>query len=211
LGDLSLTENLFFLGHDLFTGKVRIRRDMLEIGLSGAVLADLLFDGRIALDTGMVRLADRYATGDPVADRVLALILAEPDQHGVRDWVDHLRAEIFVVVAEKLITQRFVAMRETRVMLRKTTLYQPTDLRMASVPRTRVRAAMMGRAQADLPTATLALLAWTIGLDDICEPDLPRRQAAEWVEQASSMLVDPTAGLVAGVDASVAAAIYGAH
>jgi hypothetical protein len=129
----------------------------------------------------------------------------------VRDWVDHLRAEIFVVVAEKLITQRFVAMRETRVMLRKTTLYQPTDLRMASVPRTRVRAAMMGRAQADLPTATLALLAWTIGLDDICEPDLPRRQAAEWVEQASSMLVDPTAGLVAGVDASVAAAIYGAH
>ncbi|MFD1047795.1 GPP34 family phosphoprotein [Kibdelosporangium lantanae] len=82
LGDLSLSENLFFLGHDPFTGKPRVRQDILDIGLAGAALADLVLDERVALDNGVVVLRNRYATGDPLTDRVLTMIAREAGRHG---------------------------------------------------------------------------------------------------------------------------------
>jgi hypothetical protein len=70
---------------------------------------------------------------------------------------------------------------------------------------------VLGRTNCDVPTATLALLAWSIGLDDICEPDLSRRQMAEWTERVKSMIIEPLASLLTGVDAAVAATVYGGH
>lgn len=211
LGDLSLSENLFFLGHDPFTGKPRIRQDILDIGLAGAVLADLVFDERVALDNGVVILRNRYATGDPVTDRVLALVAREAGRHGVRDWVEHLRDKVFPVVSAGLTERGLVVPKESRGILRKSVTYPPADLRTASAPRARIRAVMLGRTRCDLPTAALALLAWALGLDDIAEPDLTRRQMADWVAQLKNMTIEPIEGLVAGTEAAVAATVYGGN
>jgi hypothetical protein len=70
---------------------------------------------------------------------------------------------------------------------------------------------MLGKTNCDLPTATLALLAWAIGLDDICEPQLSRKQVMDWVERVKSVIVEPIAGLITGVDAAVAATVYGGN
>ena len=70
---------------------------------------------------------------------------------------------------------------------------------------------MLGESHCDLPTATLALLAWAIGLDDVCEPELSRKQVMDWVERVKSTIVEPIAGLITGVDAAVAAAVYGGN
>jgi hypothetical protein len=211
LGELSLCESLFFLGYDPFTGKARIRQDILDIGLAGAVLGDLLFDERITLDHGTVILVSRYATGDGLADRTLALIMGEMEQHGVRDWVEHLRDDIATRIAQHLAEREFVTPKENRAMFRRSVQYLPADLRTASAPRARVRTAMLGRTNCDLPTATLALLAWAIGLDDICAPDLTRKQATDWSERVKGMIGNPVAGLVTGVDAAVAATVYGGN
>jgi hypothetical protein len=211
LGDLSLCECLYFLGHDPFSGKPRIRRDILDIGLSGAALGELLFDERITLDHGTVVLVSRYATGEAIADRTLAHIMGETDQHGVRDWVEHLRSGTYDSVVENLTVRELVTPKEKRGMFKLSLHYQPSDLRTASTPRAILRTAMLGKSDCDLPTATLALLAWAIGLDDICEPDLSRKQGMEWVERVKSMTVEPIASLIAGVDAAVAAAVYGGN
>jgi hypothetical protein len=211
LGDLSLCECLFFLGHDPFTGKPRIRQDILDIGLAGAVLGDLLFDERITFDHGTVVLTSRYTTGDPVTDRMLALIMGEPAQHGVRDWVEHLRDKISPSITESLTDRRLVTPKENRGLLRRSIQYPPADLRTASAPRARIRTAMLGRANCDLATATLALLAWSLGLDDICEPDLTRKQMTEWIDRVKSMIIEPAASLISGVDAAIAATVYGGN
>ncbi|MFD1045164.1 GPP34 family phosphoprotein, partial [Kibdelosporangium lantanae] len=71
--------------------------------------------------------------------------------------------------------------------------------------------AMLGRSRCDLPTATLALVAWAAGLDDIAEPDLTRRQMADWVERLKNMTIEPIARLVAGTEAAIAATVYGGN
>ncbi|MEV4316477.1 GPP34 family phosphoprotein [Actinocrispum sp. NPDC049592] len=211
LGDLSLGESLFFLGNDPFTGKPRIAQPVLDIGLAGAVLADLLFDERIALQRGVVVLTSRYATGNAAADRTLALIMGEMDQHGVRDWVQHLQDKVTASLTLSLAERRMVSPKENRTFLKRTILYPPADLRTASEPRARIRAAVLGRTSCDLPTATLALLGWAIGLDDICEPDLPRRQFGEWTERVKSMIIEPIGTLITAVEAAVAATVYGGN
>lgn len=208
---LSLCECLFFLGHDPFTGRARIGRNLLDIGLSGAVLADLLFHGRITLDHGTVVLTGRYDTGEPVADRALALVVGETDQHGARDWVEYLRELIFDTVVETLTVRQLVTPKEKRGMFKLTLSYQPSELRVASEPRARVRSAMLGRTNCDLPTATLAVLAWIVGLDDICEPELNRKEAGDWIEQTRGKIVDPMASLLTAVEAAVAASVYGGN
>ncbi len=211
LGDLSLGESLFFLGNDPFTGKPRIAQPVLDIGLAGAVLADLLFDERIALQRGVVVLTSRYATGNAAADRTLALIMGEMDQHGVRDWVQHLQDKVTASLTLSLAERRMVSPKENRTFLKRTILYPPADLRTASEPRARIRAAVLGRTSCDLPTATLALLGWTVGLDDICEPDLQRRQFGEWIDRVKSMIIEPIGTLITGVEAAVAATVYGGN
>jgi hypothetical protein len=202
---------MFFLGHDPFTGKPRIRQDVLDIGLAGAVLTDLAFDERIAIDNGTVVVRNRYASGDPVADRALVMILTEPGRHGARDWVEHLRDRVFPVVSGGLTNRGLVTPKETRGILRKSMTYAPTDLRTASAPRALIRSAMLGRNRTNLPTATLALLAWALGLDDIAEPDLTRRQMADWVDGVKNTIIDPIAGLIAGTEAAIAATVYGGN
>lgn len=211
LGDLSLCECLFFLGHDPFSGRLRIRRDILDIGLSGAALADLLFDERITLDHGTVVLVSRYATGDAIEDRTLGHIMGETAQHGVRDWVEHLRSGIFDIVVENLTVRELVTPQEKRGMFKLSLHYQPADLRAASTPRAMLRPAMLGKTPSDLPTTILALLAWSIGIDDIGKPELSRKQVAQWAEQVKSTIVEPLEGLITGVESAVAAAIYGGH
>ncbi|MCE7001242.1 GPP34 family phosphoprotein [Kibdelosporangium philippinense] len=211
LNGLSLCESLFFLGHDPFNGKARIRGGLLDIGLSATILADLLFDERITLDHGTVVLISRYATGEPIADRMLARIMAETEQHGIRDWVEHLADGIFDTVVENLTVRELVTPKEKRGMFRHSLHYQPADLRTASAPRAMIRSAMLGQNRCDLPTATLAVLAWTVGLDDICEPELSRKQSTDWIERVKSVIVQPFRGLVSGTDAAVAAAVYGGN
>ncbi|WP_051793465.1 GPP34 family phosphoprotein [Kibdelosporangium aridum] len=211
LNGLSLCESLFFLGHDPFTGKARIRGGLLDIGLSAAILADLLFDERITLDHGSVVLISRYATGEPIADRMLARLLAETEQHGIRDWVEHLADGIFDIVVENLTVRELVTPVEKRGMFKHSLHYQPADLRIASSPRASIRSAMLGTSRCDLPVATLALIAWTVGLDDICEPELSRKQIMDWVDRVKSVIVQPFRGLISGTDAAVAAAVYGGN
>jgi hypothetical protein len=211
LGELSLSENLFFLGHDPFTGKPRTRPDILDIGLAGAVLADLVFDERIALNRGSVIPVNRHSNGDLPADHALSHIIAESGTHGVRDWVEHLRDRTTSHVVDGLTARQLVSPKESRGLLRRSMAYPPVDLRTASAPRARIRSAMLGRTVCDAPTATLALLAWAMGLDDIAEPDLSRRQTAEWTDNVRTTIGPPIAGLVAGTEAAIAANVYGGN
>lgn len=54
----------------------------------------------------------------------------------------------------------------------------------------------------------LALLAWTIGLDDLCEPELDRAGLRAWADSTHRHLPRAPADLISGVEAVAAAVVY---
>jgi len=62
--------------------------------------------------------------------------------------------------------------------------------------------------QPDPHSACLALLAWTAGVDDLCEPELSRSQVRAWMDETYRSLPRQIADVIAGVDAVSAAVVY---
>jgi Golgi phosphoprotein 3 (GPP34) len=74
--DLTLPEELFLLSVEPVTGKPRRRSRILRFGVAAAVLAALESAGRVAEDGhGHVSVVNPQPTGDPPADRALALLV----------------------------------------------------------------------------------------------------------------------------------------
>ncbi|HKN51570.1 MAG TPA: GPP34 family phosphoprotein [Amycolatopsis sp.] len=205
---LTLVDSFFFLGHDEFTGRAVLGRRTLGIGLAGAVLCDLLFADRITVDQRKVRPLTRHPPGIPTADAVFAEIVAEGRPHSVRDWVDHLRGHLPETTGKNLMALGLVTRQPDRLLMRRTHRYPPTDLLMSTAARSKARAAVFSVDQPDPHSACLALLAWTAGVDDLCEPELSRSQVRAWMDETYRSLPRQIADVIAGVDAVSAAVVY---
>lgn len=205
---LTLVDSLFMLGHDEFTGKAVLTRTMLGIGLAGAVLCDLLLAERITVERRKVQPISRQPTGMDTADQVFSQIRAERDDHPVRDWVDHLRDDLPETVTDNLLRAGVVTHEVDRVLMRKVHRYPPADLLTSTSARSRARSAVLGRIRPDPHSASLAVLAWTIGLDDIYEGELDRAQVKKWMEETSRAMPGVIADVLSGVEAVSAAVVY---
>jgi hypothetical protein len=203
---LTLVDSFFFLGHDEFTGRPSLSRTSLGIGLAGAALCDLLFTDRITVENRKVRATAGRPTGIPTADHVFSEIVSETGSHSVRDWVDHLRGELPSVAAENLVALGLV--RQAPMLLRRRHRYPPEDLLVSMAARSKARAAVFGVDRPDPHAACLALLAWTAGVDDLCEPELGRAQVRAWMEDTHHGLPRRIADVVGGMAAVAAAVVY---
>ncbi|MEV4149858.1 GPP34 family phosphoprotein [Amycolatopsis sp. NPDC049691] len=202
---LTLVDSFFFLGHDEFTGRPVLSRTSLGIGLAGAALCDLLFTDRITVEAGRVRAIATRPPGIPTADHVFSEIVSETGTYRVRDWVDHLRGELPSIAADNLVAQGLV--RRTPVLLRRFR-YPPADLLVSTAARSKARAAVFGIDRPDPHAACLALLAWTAGVDDLCEPELDRARVRAWMEDTHHAMPRRIADVIAGVAAVAAAVVY---
>ncbi len=205
---LTLVDSLFFLAHDEFTGKPALRRTGLGIGMAGSALCDLLLADRITVERKRIHPVSRQGIGNGTADQVFSRILAERDTHTVREWVDHLRGDLTETVAKNLLAAGVVRHETERVLMRKIDRYPPRDLLLSTAARSRARGAVLGTARPDPHSVCLALLAWTIGLDDLCEPELDRARLRAWADATHRELPRALADLISGVDAVAAAVVY---
>ncbi|WP_181771391.1 GOLPH3/VPS74 family protein [Amycolatopsis pittospori] len=205
---LTLVDSLFFLAHDEFTGKPALRRTGLGIGMAGSALCDLLLAERITVERKRIRPLSRRRIGHPVLDRAFSEILGEREWHTVREWVDHLRQDIGETVANNLLDAGVINRETDRGLMRKIHRYPPRDLLMSTAARSKARAAVLGTERPDPHSVCLALLAWTIGLDDLCEPELDRAALRDWAEATHRDLPRSLADLISGIDAVGAAVVY---
>ena len=84
---LTITEELVLLLLDDRAAFLPIPEHTLESVLTGAVLMDLAFAGRIDTDLESLIVTDRAPTGNPLLDRVLAAIAERSDVTDARHWV----------------------------------------------------------------------------------------------------------------------------
>jgi Golgi phosphoprotein 3 GPP34 len=204
----TLVDAIFLFGHDEFTGRAVLSRTSLGIGLAGAALCDLLFAERITVKDRKVRPIAGRPPGIPTADRVFSEIAAEPAAYRVRDWVDHLRGELPSRTADDLVARGLVRRVPDRGLLRRKHRYPPADLFVSTAARSRARAAVFGVDRPDPHAACLALLAWTAGVDDLCEPELARADVRAWMAETHEALPRRIADVISGVAEVAAAVVY---
>lgn len=206
-----LADELFLIGHDGHTGRPVGQADVLANGLAGALLGELLLDGRLTVVDGRVRVQDPRTYGDKASDAVLAEVRRQSDDRAVRGWVEYLRDEVRDVVGRRLVAAGVVRKEQARAPLtrRTQTRYPAADLVAFARPRTRLAHVLTRQEPVDAQLATLAALVRATGLDHVVA-DTGRVAVRDRRARIADNLPPVLRALVSGVDASVAAMALGA-
>jgi hypothetical protein len=163
-----LADELFLIGHDDYSGKTQCDAAVLEAGLAGAVLGELVLSRRIDVADGTVVPRDRQdSRGEAVSDTAFAEIVKQPGGHPVRDWVAYLREGARPAVGRRLVGAGLVEQVRGRGLLRQTLRFVATDPMKASSPRVRLRYMVDRPELLDEHTAILAGLVLATGLDGV--------------------------------------------
>ncbi len=202
---LPLADELFLIGHDEYTGKSHVNHAILDSGLAGAVLGELLLAGRVAIADNRVVVRDDRPYGEVVSDAALAEIVKQPDNHPVRAWVEYLRADVRDMVGGRLVQAGVVTREESRgITLRTTVRYPAIDAINAAAPRVRLRFLLDRDEPLDQQTAALAALVRASKLEHTVLVDTRRQQVRELIARVTEPMHPYLHALAAGVEAAVA-------
>jgi Golgi phosphoprotein 3 GPP34 len=203
---LPLADELFLIGHDEYTGKAAVNSELIDSGLVGAVLGELMLAGRAALTEGRITVRDPRPHGESVTDAALAEILKQKNAHPVRAWVEYLREDVRAMVGTRLVDAGVVRREQTRgLTLRSVVRYPATEPVRAARPRVRMRYLLERGERLDLQTAVAAALVRATEMEHVLLLDAGRQQARERLGQIAAALPAELQALSSGVEAAVAA------
>jgi hypothetical protein len=114
-----LADELFLVGHDEYTGKPTGNAGVLARTLAGAVLGELLLDGRLTIVEGRVAVQAARAYGEKTTDAVMGEVCRQGDRLPVRHWVGYLRGDVREVVARRLVATGLVRREQPRGLARR--------------------------------------------------------------------------------------------
>jgi hypothetical protein len=202
---LPLADEFFLVGFDEYTGKPMVNSEVLDTGLAGAVLGELLLAGRLVVDdNNAVTARDQRPYGERVTDAALAEVLKQSDPHPVRAWVEYLREHVRNMVAPRLVSIGMIQKVHSRAMLRQTIRYPATDPLKAASPRVRLRYVVDHPDQLDAQTAVLGGLVRATGLEHVLGAGTAK-EARDSLGRMVELLPAELRALCAGVDTAVAA------
>ncbi|MEV1285839.1 GPP34 family phosphoprotein [Micromonospora sp. NPDC049679] len=155
---VALAEELLLLAYDDESGKATGSRIGLDLGMAAAVLVDLALAGRIAYSDGSIVAADPTPTGQPIADEVLARIVADTP-HTPASWLQRLRHGLRGRILADLVARGVVRdVDETALGFIHVHRYPLVDPTLEAECRSRLASALTGDAAPDERTAALATL-----------------------------------------------------
>ncbi len=159
-----VADDFFRLCHDDRTGTLRLSDDATRVGLASALIAELGWAGALTVEDGLLLVRGTAAPGDPVAHAVLEDIRGEHSPRDVRTWLTYLSMEAYERVARRLVAGHHVTAQEGRRLLRRFTVYVPTDANTYVWPRVRLGTALTQRRPIDQIDVHLLGIADATGL-----------------------------------------------
>lgn len=200
-----LADELLLIGHDEYSGKAIVSGEVLDTGLAGAVLGELLLAGRIVIEGGKVALRDPRPYGEPVTDAATAEIHRKGNMFAARSWVEYLRADVREMVARRLLALGVIRREQGRSMLRQVVRYPAVDPVRAAGPRVRLRYLLERPGLIDQQAAMLASLLRACALEPVLVLDVRPEPGVDLIAGAARALSPEGHALIRGVDTAVAA------
>jgi Golgi phosphoprotein 3 (GPP34) len=199
-----LADEFFLVNHDHRTGKPAIRRDLLGAGLVTALLAELIIDGRLAMDDGRVTVLDCSSHGDQATDFMVSSIAAQQATYPVRTWTENLDDTAYELTARRLIECGTVRrVRPRRLMGPRRDLF-PAAMCAPVESLLRLNAVIKNPAGADIHGAVSVVLIATVGATHVLVTDLDRERVRTSVTELANGLPADLKELVVGFEAAVA-------
>ena len=90
-GTRTLSDEYWMLSHHDYDGKMLVNDEVLETGLAGAVMAELLLAGRLDIIDKRVVVRDGRPTGHPLLDLVVAMVANTPTHLTTLKWIQNVR------------------------------------------------------------------------------------------------------------------------
>ena len=121
-----LADQYFLIAHEDRTGRSRLHPRATGLGLAGALIGELILEGRVGVADGDLIILDRHPPTDALAHDILDLLIAQSRHRDVRTWLAFLSQDAAARVGERLMRLGAVVPVVRRRMLSTQTLYMPT-------------------------------------------------------------------------------------
>jgi len=159
-----LANDLYRICHHEYTGKPRTHERAISLGLAAGLLAELIVSQNITCDSDHVLIVSKDPPRDATSHTVLDQLIAEREhQHTIKTWLHYLSAASTAQVARRLEIAGHLRA-QTTGMLRKQTVYEPTDPNKAGAPFAILRVALLQRSPMQPERAVLTGLCAVTGL-----------------------------------------------
>jgi Golgi phosphoprotein 3 (GPP34) len=185
----------------------------VDLGLGGAVLAELAIAGRIEVSHRRIRVVDTAPTGDPLLDGALAGIAAERRPRKPADLVGTLSRGLRATVLHRLVDQGILRREEGRVLWVFPRTRYPSATGLEPVAETDARGRLVlavdGGGPVEPRVAALCGLVKAVGLEGAVFPDRPRREIRRRLDAVaeSDWASAAVRRAISEVDAAVVASI----
>jgi Golgi phosphoprotein 3 (GPP34) len=162
--ELGVADEFFFIVHDPRTGKLRLNERSAGLGLSAALLSELILSGNIDVESGTLTILDAEAPEDDLSYRIVHQLAADRQQRSLRTWLLFFSHGALDRVASRLARAGHVEATKNRRPWGTVVRYLPTDINEAAWPGNRLNVLVTSGDPLDFSDAMLAGLVAVTGL-----------------------------------------------
>ncbi|MGW9450645.1 GOLPH3/VPS74 family protein [Streptomyces sp. NPDC055632] len=214
---VTLAEEIMLLSLDDESGAAK-EKQSAAWAVAGGILLDLVLAGRVTVDGGRLRVADKMPTGVPLLDERLRQITEWAGRKSrapkVTEWLTKDYHKAVKATSDSLHGRGLVRAEQRRVLgIFPVTRYPEADGSVERELGDRLRAVVLDGAAPDARTAGLVALVHGAKLHRVAFPDVPRKEiaprleeiaAGQWVaEDVRRAIRDMQAAMVAVMAATV--------
>jgi len=171
---LSLPDELLLLAYDDAAGKPLIATVTLDLGLAGALLAELALAGRVTVENKKLVVLDPSPVDDPITEAALDRLRAATKPRRPQDWLGPLAKGVRAKILDRLVETGVVEREESRMLgLFRVVRYPALNPAPETAAHGRLDAAVRHGDISGRHTAALASLVRAVDLGSKLFPDLP--------------------------------------
>ncbi|WP_157246711.1 GOLPH3/VPS74 family protein [Nonomuraea typhae] len=209
---LPLADDLFLVAWDVtISGQPRLHPHSIGLALSGALLAELVFAGRLAVREERLTVTSPAPVPDPLAASVLAELVAHPQHTTIPTWLAYLETQAVTKVADRLIAAGLLVREQPRLLRHRPSRYKYADRTVygrAAWPPERLRGSLLAHRPVAEQDMMLLALADGCGLTPTLLNDpAVRRTAEEYLAAVLRALPAPLTAIARQVRSSVGDAV----
>ncbi|GAA3766807.1 hypothetical protein GCM10022225_61440 [Plantactinospora mayteni] len=200
---MRLADDFWRLSHHDVSGKPRLNGRAAGLGLAAALLAELMWAGKIDVRDGTLWVVDKRPPADVLEHTVLEQLLAEPQHTTVRIWLDFLAKDAVEQVAQRLWRAGHLRKETSWRLLRPAGVrWVPVDWNAAHWPTARLSIHLRDRTPMKPADAFLASLAAATGFDEDLLEDAPAA-GREYLRYLTATAAPPLRELLVRTEAAV--------